>query len=499
MIGRHRWTAVGGLLLAVLIGPFASGAALAAEPGPQALPARAQRPDIVLLLLDDMPQMDDRLWARLPTIRRLFLEQGVRFSDSVGNDPGCCPGRANLLTGQWSHHHGVVRNDARLFDPRETIATELKAEGYWTGIFGKYFNETDRLTRLKPPGWNRTFLHGGGYYRYEALVDGRRVRFGSRRSDYSTLQVQRRAVAALKRIRGSHRPRFLWLAPFAIHAGTDRAGVQHWGSSPLESDRGARRCAGIDAWRTTAADEADMSDKPAFLQALRKRGPVQQVEPCETLQSVDRMLAAVLSALAEAGRPDPLIILTVDNGMAWGAHHWRSKFLEYATPVPLFVHWPAAFGRQPATVSTTVTNVDIAPTLCEIAGCTMGPFPNGHGVDGMSFLSVLLARGGTLGRDVIFTEHSDVSDFRGMVAWRSVRTTDEASIGRWVYTRYTTGEKELYDLSGGPCWTWQVGDPGDPCQLTNLAGDPQHALIQSRLAATLAARETRPLHVLPAP
>lgn len=183
----------------------------------------------------------------------------------------------------------------------------------------------------------------------------------------------------------------------------------------------------------------------------------------------------------------------------WGAHHWWSKFLEYATPVPLFVHWPAAFGRQPATVSTTVTNVDIAPTLCEIAGCTMGPFPNGHGVDGMSFLSVLLARGGTLGRDVIFTEHSDVSDFRGMVAWRSVRTTDEASIGRWVYTRYTTGEKELYDLSGGPCWTWQVGDPGDPCQLTNLAGDPQHALIQSRLAATLAARETRPLHVLPAP
>ena len=498
MIGRRWRAAIAGLLLGCLVGPLGPSAVLA-EPAGQTLPARAQRPDIVMLLLDDMPQMDDRLWERLPTFRRLFLEQGVRFTDSVGNDPGCCPGRANLLTGQWSHHHGVVRNDARLFDPRETIATELQAEGYWTGIFGKYFNETARLTRLKPPGWNRTFIHGGGYYRYEALVDGRRVQFGSRWSDYSTLQLQRHAVAALQEIRGAQKPRFLWLAPFAIHAGTDRAGVLHWGSSPLESDRGAPACTGVEAWRTAATDEVDVSDKPAFVQVMRQRGAMPLVKACETLQSVDRMLAAVLRELARAGRPDPLIILTVDNGMAWGAHHWWSKFLEYATPVPLFIHWPAALGRQPATVSTTVTNVDIAPTLCEIAGCTMGPFPNGHGVDGGSFLSVLLAKGGPLGRDVIFTEHSDVSDFRGMVAWKSVRTTDEAPIGHWVYTLYTSGETELYDLSGGPCWLWQDGGRGDPCQLTNLAGDPVHAVIQARLAATLAARETNPLHVLPAP
>jgi hypothetical protein len=56
--------------------------------------------------------------------------------------------------------------------------------------------------------------------------------------------------------------------------------------------------------------------------------------------------------------------------------------------------------------------------------------------------------------------------------------------------------KELYDLSGGPCWTWQEGDSGDPCQLTNLAGDPDHATIQARLAATLAAREHHPTSIL---
>src|SRR4051812_48826074 len=59
---------------------------------------RVARPDIVALIIDDLPQIDDRLWRRLPTIRRLFLDGGVRFTDAIGNDPLCCPGRANLLT-----------------------------------------------------------------------------------------------------------------------------------------------------------------------------------------------------------------------------------------------------------------------------------------------------------------------------------------------------------------------------------------------------------------
>jgi hypothetical protein len=82
------------------------------------------------------------------------------------------------------------------------------------------------------------------------------------------------------------------------------------------------------------------------------------------------------------------------------------------------------------------------------------------------------------------------------VPWQGGRTTEEAAIGRWVYTEYASGEKELYDLSGGPCWTWQEGEPGDPCQLTNLADDPDHATIQARLAATLAAREHHPTSIL---
>ena len=85
----------------------------------------------------------------------------------------------------------------------------------------------------------------------------------------------------------------------------------------------------------------------------------------------------------------PMVILTSDNGMGWGAHGWFPKFVPWATPMPLLIRWPQLLGTSPATVATTLSNIDLAPTLCEIAGCTMGPFPNGHAVDGTSFLPLL--------------------------------------------------------------------------------------------------------------
>ena len=522
MTGRWVRALIAGMLLAVLLGSSMPGAVLAQDASPLPSPAATQRPDIVLLLLDDMPLMDDRVWDRLPTIRRLFLEQGVRFSDYSGNDPLCCPGRANLLTGQWSHHHGVVRNDARLFDPRESIATELHDAGYWTGIFGKYFNQTARLRDKWPAGWDQSFIFGGNYWNYPAWANGRRVHYGAKDEDYSTTVIQRRALDALQAA-PPDKPRFLWLAPFAIHGGLDQKRVGSLQAQPAVEDIGSPLCAGIPDWSTPANLEFDMSDKPAYLRQLPLIPSRPLVRACEALLSVDRLLAAVLAELAAEGRPAPMIILTADNGMAWGAHRWLLKHVPYATPLPLFIRWDALLGSAPAIVSTTVTNVDIAPTLCAMAGCRMGPYHNGYGVDGISLLPLLddigranrlasatsrrslpdgitRAADGTiaglhLGREVIFTEHLSRIEAHGMPPWRGLQTSDEAPIGRWIWTQYVTGETELYDISGGPCWTWHAGDPGDPCELTNLAHDPAYASTRATLATTLAARERHPLRL----
>lgn len=115
--------------------------------------ADGERLDVVVVLLDDVGQVGEDLWSRLPVIRRTFLDNGVVFDQAFGDTPMCCPGRSSFLTGLWTWHHGVIRNDARLFNDGETIATALSRAGYRTIYAGKYLNAMPALRDLTPDGW----------------------------------------------------------------------------------------------------------------------------------------------------------------------------------------------------------------------------------------------------------------------------------------------------------------------------------------------------------
>ncbi|MBA3435053.1 MAG: sulfatase-like hydrolase/transferase, partial [Chloroflexi bacterium] len=88
------------LILSLIILAF-SGSAVAAAPGPTEVPtleagvnASAGRPDIVVVLVDDLPEIDGRLWRLMPNIRQTFVEGGLTFSNAHVESPLCCPGRA---------------------------------------------------------------------------------------------------------------------------------------------------------------------------------------------------------------------------------------------------------------------------------------------------------------------------------------------------------------------------------------------------------------------
>jgi arylsulfatase A-like enzyme len=436
-------------------------------------PLPASRPDIVLLIVDDLAEMDLRVWNRLPTIRRLFLDQGIRFTDAFSNDPLCCPGRAALLTGQRTPHHGVLVNDARAFDPRVSLGTELSALGYHTVYAGKYFNRTERLAQRHPPGWDHALVYSGGYWRVPLWKDGVAIRADGEEGSYTTDIIRRTAVGWLRQAPPD--PLLLVLSPYAVHSGLTAEGRQlgYEMPAPAPRHRGDPRCAGIPPWRPPAYNEADRSDKPAWLQAS-PRTPYRDGWPlglvCETLLSVDAMLAAVERTLIEQGRRDVLYVLVGDNGMAFGDHGWAKKRVPYATRLPLLMHWAAGLGTAPRRIRSTVSNIDIAPTLCEIAGCTMGPFPDGDPVDGLSLVPLLDGSVDRLPRDVLIEEHHTTYT---NPRWVGVRTTRGSPLGSWVYTRYETGAEELYDLAG------------DPAQLENRARDPAFAAKKAQLVAAL--------------
>src|SRR5829696_805590 len=126
-----------------------------------------ERPNVVFILADDL---DKRLLTShlsdYPNISRLAAN-GTTFSGAFVTNALCCPSRATMLTGQYSHNHGVMTNDppeggAPAFRPLEPKALPvwLDDAGYATGYVGKYLNNYDGT--YEPPGWDE----------WKAITDG---------------------------------------------------------------------------------------------------------------------------------------------------------------------------------------------------------------------------------------------------------------------------------------------------------------------------------------
>ncbi len=467
-------------LAIALTGLLLAGSAIAQSPSPRPTatpdlpPAGANesgrsalsgtRPDLVLVLLDDLGDLDDRVFRRLPVISRLFLDGGVRFSDFVVTFPLCCPSRASFLTGLIPMRHGVLFNDARLFDPSVTIATELQAVGYTTLYAGKYFNLTQYLEDHQPPGWSRSLLSTGGSWDYQAWLDGEPLPHGTEDEDHFTDLIARTALDFL-RAAPRDRPVFLQVAPSVPHASTNRDGILDRNFPyPAPRHNGDPRCAGIPPWRPPGYAEADRSDKPD--RGRREDRPERIVWPdgypldrlCETLLGVDEMIGALEVELARQGRTDVLFLLTSDNGMLYGRNGRFAKFLAYAAEIPFFAAWPGRLGATPRTVGALAANIDLAPTLCDLAGCLMGPFPDRPAADGISLLTLLAGEETAPAR--LAVPLYGYPDRDSPFTWSGVRTAAGFPGGRQLYVEWSNGARERYDLLRDP-WLLE-NDADDP-------------------------------------
>ncbi len=108
----------------------------------------AERPNIIVIMVDDMGFSDIGCYgSEIPTPHLDALaERGVKFSQFY-NTGRCCPTRASLLTGLYSHQTGVgwmTTNQqapgylGRLNDNCVTIAEVLKPAGYFSAMTGKW-------------------------------------------------------------------------------------------------------------------------------------------------------------------------------------------------------------------------------------------------------------------------------------------------------------------------------------------------------------------------
>jgi len=404
--------------------------------------ARLDRPNVVLLLVDDLR------WdvfghtgypVETPAIDRLAAE-GVRFENSFVVSSLCAPSRATLLTGVYPHAHGVTGNTIPLaYGKYPLLGQLLQQRGYRTAMVGKWHLGGGTGAR---PGYDRWFAHVGETEYRNPLFDdnGRLVRL----SGYSTDLLTDEALRFIDANRT--RPFFLHLAYDAVH-------------EPLAP---ARRH--LDRYRGTAW--------PVRPSATVAYAPLRQ-RYAETLTAVDESVGRIEAALEQAGiLDDTVLIFTSDNGYLFGEHERGDKrlFFEESIRVPLVVRYPRA-GAAPGSARTEqVLNADLLPTILELTG-TSSP---SH-LQGRSLVPVMRGEP-TLWRTAWLYEY-----FREL-GWPQLPTMLAVRTERFKYVEfpsgtdigcYFSGEPLLFDLER------------DPYEMRNVAEDPAYVQIRRRLEARL--------------
>jgi arylsulfatase A-like enzyme len=302
--------------------------------------------------------------------------------------------------------------------------------GYRTGLFGKYLNEYSKISPTIPPGWDdfQAFATEAAYYNYKLNENGAIVNYGSVTSAYSTDVLASKATQFIWAT-PTEQPLFLLFVPYAPHAP----------ATPYPSDVGVY--ATVPKWRPPSFNEPDVTDKPAWIRALKKITDAQMAtsdalhqRQLETLLSVDRAVASIVSALQLNGRwGSTLVIFASDNGYAWGEHRLVDRKncpYEECIRVPIWVRAPGLVAR---TDTNLVANIDLAPTIAAWAGTT----PPGK-VNGMNLLP-LLESPFTPWRSALLIEH-----------WGGPQTSSGVRTSRYLYNEYANGNKEFYDLALDP-------------------------------------------------
>lgn len=317
--------------------------------------SKALRPNVILILADDMGYSDLGCYGSeidTPNLDRLAA-RGLRMTQFY-NTPRCCPTRAALLTGLYSQQAGIgnMMEDRGIPGYRGelnrnclTIAEELKMAGYHTAMFGKWhvshihFDGKKQLNfESDVPFWDtkdtwpmqRGFedyfgtIHGvNSYFDPFSLVRGNTPIRAEGKDFYYTDAISDHAVAAIEKYAKERKPFFLYVAFTA----------PHW---PLQAPEGdiakyrERYLAGWDAIRSSRHQkqiELGLVDKnwplsprdprvPPWEKVADKKWEANRMATyAAMIERMDQGIGRITARLKESGvDKNTLIIFMSDNG-----------------------------------------------------------------------------------------------------------------------------------------------------------------------------------------
>lgn len=469
--------------------------------------AQATKPNILFIYTDDHSYRTlscyehAEPWAKTPNMDRLAA-RGVRFTHAyVGT--WCMPSRTTMLTGR--HQYGVQTMrmvppyPGSTYDPEQCRfwPAVFRQEGYHTAHIGKWHTGVDvgfgRDWDYQIV-WNRPRHpdNAPNYYHDQLLsINGGEPKIVK---GYSTDNYTRWAVDYIK---GEHRdaskPWYLWLCYGGVHAPYTPA-ERHLEDYP-------------DAAVTTPVDiYPPRVGKPSYMQkvAAWEKGP--KGEPVlsskamgsevgddpqrdqgrslsswsrqyhQAVRALDEGIGQLLVALEESGQlANTLVVLTADQGYAWGQHGFRAKLAPYDANIrsPLIISMPGTL-PEGKVCRTPVGGADIAPTFFSFAGLKLPWEMHGHDLTPLlknpqaewPHMTLLPFTADKFGADCDVVPAPPGNRHKTGIPWYLMLAQGRH---KYIRTLEANEPEELYDLLA------------DPEELTNLASEPAHAGTTKKL------------------
>ena len=431
-------------------------------------------PNVLFIISDDLTAESlgcyGNAQCQTPHIDAL-AEQGVRFTRAYCQYPVCGPSRAALMSGMYPQEVGVTGNGSSdrftgTMGKRPSMTELFRDNGYYTARISKIYHMripgditagvngpdhaaswTERFN-CQAPEWMSSGEHvqlsdgklnrnpdkhyglgfGTAFYVVKTDTDG---------NEQPDVQAASKAIELLEKHRDE---------PFFLAVGLVRPHV------PLVAPREYFHPYPAPEMKLPPQMDGDLADVPGAgklktSQQIGLGGKPQKQRGVlaayyASVSFMDDQVGRILDAVRRLGlEDDTIVVFTSDHGYHLGEHQmWQKQSLhEESVRIPLIVHVP---GMPAATATTLAEQIDIYPTLAELAGLSLPDHLRGKS------LVPALEDPATQLRDQIYS-------FRGNA--HLIRT------GRWAYMNYGRGGEELYDLED------------NPAQFTNLASNPEYA------------------------
>ncbi|WP_247235688.1 sulfatase [Telluribacter sp. SYSU D00476] len=441
------------------------------EPAPK-------RPNVLIIMTDQ--QTNDCLSLmgnpnlKTPNMDAL-AKSGVYFTESYCSSPVCGPSRSSLLTGRMPHETGVVWNSTHISASTPTIGTIFSKAGYNTAWAGKW-----HLPEAYPAKSGKDSVNG-----FKVLP----VHLAKESWELGEDTDQPIADAAVKYLK-EYKDTSPFILAVSLHNPHDICHV------PRQPANYAKASQIKDPLPPLPANFNPPLKEPQWLEEKRQMDHygdellrTQHYTEADWqaylyhyyrfAEKVDGEIGKIMSALRERKLDEnTIIVFTSDHGDGSAAHKWAAKLSLYeeAVSVPFGISWKGHIPAGRIDRNQLVSNIDLAPTLCDYAGITNHP-----AFTGTSLRKVLENPDATL-RSYVVVQLEDDKENQSRHA-RMIRDQ------RYKYNVYNQGanNEQLFDL-------WN-----DPGETRNLAYETNYQPVKERLRKNLSQwkSSTRDTHAIP--